>query len=500
MRNNFETPFKRKRLFCPPIQKKHQKRTRASKVPLPILTKRKLKKLKSFEKKKFLGKGDFGEVYCVNCKATDQKYALKQIKPNTFYKLREILIRLELIQKKLQKKTTFSSFNIIGVHQCWEENGFVNILMDFCEDGSLDELLLSGIPISEEQIWTIVYDIARGLEFMHSCGLVHLDLKPSNIFLTKSTFLNRPKKRGGGRKQTTQRKEKEKEGNDQNDPLLYPISRIGDLDLLCKMGQPIEQEGDSKYIACEILTGLLNETKRASFCNDIFSFGMTLYELSSGCQLKNNSSEWEMFRNMTHENNSFLNEEEKVKKEEEEEKEEEKEEEEEEKKRGEGYDFKKTHKNKNINPLRYRYKRSQDLKQLIRRMLCRDPKKRITTKEILEYPKVMEVNKIRSKLFNKKNIFIEKLKLAPRIGRKGLKNEAFSPIIKRKKSLNNKPINRILFLSPQINSKTKLKPRSLSFESSHNKTHKNIDLEIDFDFEFDFNKEFCISFFEDNKK
>lgn len=39
-----------------------------------------------------------------------------------------------------------------------------------------------GSLLSDEELWTVTWEIASGLEFLHHHGVLHLDIKPENIY------------------------------------------------------------------------------------------------------------------------------------------------------------------------------------------------------------------------------------------------------------------------------------------------------------------------------
>merc|ERR1712066_767036 len=67
---------------------------------------------------------------------------------------------------------------------------FLFILMQYCNGGSLDELIWhdgepsrpkEALPLS--QVWQLLLDILLGLQHLHQQGILHRDLKPTNILL-----------------------------------------------------------------------------------------------------------------------------------------------------------------------------------------------------------------------------------------------------------------------------------------------------------------------------
>ena len=39
-----------------------------------------------------------------------------------------------------------------------------------------------GSLLSEEEVWTVAWEVASGLHFLHHNGVLHLDIKPENIY------------------------------------------------------------------------------------------------------------------------------------------------------------------------------------------------------------------------------------------------------------------------------------------------------------------------------
>jgi len=67
---------------------------------------------------------------------------------------------------------------------------FLFILMQYCNGGSLDELIWQEgsparpkPPLTATQIWHFLLDILLGLQHLHRQGILHRDLKPTNILL-----------------------------------------------------------------------------------------------------------------------------------------------------------------------------------------------------------------------------------------------------------------------------------------------------------------------------
>jgi len=56
--------------------------------------------------------------------------------------------------------------------------------MEYCSQGSLEDLTLNEGRLSERQALRFLADIANGLAHIHEKGIMHRDLKPGNIFIS----------------------------------------------------------------------------------------------------------------------------------------------------------------------------------------------------------------------------------------------------------------------------------------------------------------------------
>ena len=78
---------------------------------------------------------------------------------------------------------------IVKYHDSFEEKNFLNIVMEYCDDGDLDGLINKtkekNDVFEEVKIWKLFLQICLGLGYLHKKNVLHRDLKSLNIFLTK---------------------------------------------------------------------------------------------------------------------------------------------------------------------------------------------------------------------------------------------------------------------------------------------------------------------------
>ncbi|MEJ2086181.1 MAG: protein kinase, partial [Acidobacteriota bacterium] len=201
-----------------------------------------------------LGAGGMGEVYRARDSRLDREVAIKVL-PAHLSGSPELRQRLEREAKTI---SSLQHPNICTLHDIGSENGTDFLVMEYLDGETLDKRLARGpLPVSE--LLTVGISIADALDKAHKQCLVHRDLKPGNIMLTRSgaKLLDFGLAKGiiglADPAALTQ------------SPTMSPLTEEGTL------------VGTFQYMAPEQLEG-----QDADARSDIFAFGSVLYEMSTG--------------------------------------------------------------------------------------------------------------------------------------------------------------------------------------------------------------------------
>ena len=189
-----------------------------------------------------LGEGGMGVVYKAEDTKLKRNVAIKFL-PRFISSNKEEQQRFEI---EAQAAASLNNPNISTIHAIENANDQVFIVMEFIDGFELKEKLKAGpIPVSETL--NIAKQIAQGLETAHSKGIIHRDIKSSNIMITKN-------------------------GNVKI--MDFGLAKIGHGTEITKIGTTI---GTTAYMSPEQTRG---ETVNQQ--TDIWSFGIILYEMLTG--------------------------------------------------------------------------------------------------------------------------------------------------------------------------------------------------------------------------
>ena len=136
-----------------------------------------------FQLESRIAAGGMGIVYLAREVALDRRVAVKVLRPELATAIaRERFLREARLLARLQHP------NIVPVHRADERDGLPYYVMDFVEGSTLADRIAAG-PLSEMELSRVANDLLIGLAAAHAAGIIHRDVKPSNIFLVEGRAL-----------------------------------------------------------------------------------------------------------------------------------------------------------------------------------------------------------------------------------------------------------------------------------------------------------------------
>eukprot|EP00644_Phytophthora_capsici_P014939 jgi/Phyca11/530479/estExt2_fgenesh1_pm.C_PHYCAscaffold_650051 len=211
---------------------------------------------------RWLGAGVSAEVFKVRDPNGGALFAVKKSKQAMRNDRERDLWAQEIVILENLTSSESNFGNIVRYYQAWQENGFFFLQLELCEGGTLLDFITTRnrAVLPESYLWGILREVATGLKVLHENDIVHLDIKPDNIFITEDGRL-----------------------------------KIGDFGMAGKVTKAFskigELEGDAKYMAKELLSSA-NRLPSA----DIFCLGIMMLEIATGMPLPEAGKEWHDLR------------------------------------------------------------------------------------------------------------------------------------------------------------------------------------------------------------
>ena len=190
-----------------------------------------------------IGQGGMGIVYRAVHTKLEQEVAIKVLSPEFSHdaSMRERFVKEAKIQAR------FSHASVVNILNYIEHEGNIYLVMEFVSGETLEHLLRRDGGVPPERAVSICLGVLDALDFMHSKGVIHRDIKPGNIMFTE---------RGS-----------------------VKVTDFGIAKMLGEKGQTRTgmRIGTLWYMSPEQIKG-----GNASVASDIYALGATLYQMVAG--------------------------------------------------------------------------------------------------------------------------------------------------------------------------------------------------------------------------
>ena len=194
-----------------------------------------------------IGQGSTSEVYSAICLDNQKEVSIKQV-DFEIYK-----IELDFLRQEVSFWSSSCHPNVVGYYGSFMSGSVIYLLMEYCAAGSLYDIMRFSMPQGfkdELLIATFLRDVLNALQYIHSNGQIHRDVKPGNILICSDGSV-----------------------------------KIGDFGVaasLIEQGQPQVARYTVTGTPCYMAPEVLNEDHGYTEKADIWSLGITAIELATG--------------------------------------------------------------------------------------------------------------------------------------------------------------------------------------------------------------------------
>ncbi|XAR52299.1 Non-specific serine/threonine protein kinase [Bertholletia excelsa] len=225
--------------------------------------------IQDFELGKIYGVGSYSKVVRAKKKDTGMVYALKIMDKKFITKENKTAyVKLErIVLDQLDHP------GVVRLFFTFQDTFSLYMALESCEGGEIFDQIIRKGRLSEDEARFYVAEVVDALEYIHGMGLIHRDIKPENLLLTMDGHI---KIADFGSVKPMQ---------DSQIRVLPNAASVFSDDKACTF------VGTAAYVPPEVLN-----SSPATFGNDLWALGCTLYQMLSGTSPFKDASEWLIFQ------------------------------------------------------------------------------------------------------------------------------------------------------------------------------------------------------------
>jgi len=127
-----------------------------------------------------IGEGGMGKIYKAIDKRTKKVIVMKQL----MIAEKEILIKR--FKREADIMLSLNHKNIVTVYDYLKKGSSYHIIMEFVDGISLEDLIRKKVKIEPVRALLIFNEICKGLKYAHDRQIIHRDIKPNNVLISKT--------------------------------------------------------------------------------------------------------------------------------------------------------------------------------------------------------------------------------------------------------------------------------------------------------------------------
>jgi len=146
---------------------------------------KKPRKISKYEIKQTIGKGSMGMVYEAYDPFVQRPVAIKVAhetnpdNPQQAQKMREAFF------SEVYSAGRMHHPSVVSVYDAGQQDELNYIVMEYVDGLTLQEYVSGKSVLTTDQVIDVIYQCAKGLDYVHRQGIIHRDLKPGNIMLSR---------------------------------------------------------------------------------------------------------------------------------------------------------------------------------------------------------------------------------------------------------------------------------------------------------------------------
>ncbi len=140
--------------------------------------------LKRFKLIDLLGQGSMGKVFRAEDIALRRLVAIKVLPTKTRSGERDH--KIDQFIREARSAASIEHPNAVTVYEIGESSGVHYIAMELVEGGNLEKLVKASGPMEIERACQVIAEAAEALSIAHAQGIIHRDVKPSNLLLSRN--------------------------------------------------------------------------------------------------------------------------------------------------------------------------------------------------------------------------------------------------------------------------------------------------------------------------